>query len=55
MGWTINNSIFSYCTTFKVATNYNPYQLMYGLHPLMSIKYTLLAFNKRPMGSKPSM
>ncbi len=27
--------LFSYITTYKVATGYIPYQLMYGLHPLM--------------------
>ncbi len=28
--------LFSYKTTYKVATRYTPYQLMYGLHPLMA-------------------
>jgi hypothetical protein len=27
--------LFSYCTPFKVVTNYTPYQWVYGLHPLM--------------------
>ncbi len=31
--------LFSYKTTYKVATRYTPYQLMYGLHPLMFIEY----------------
>ncbi len=31
--------LFSYRTEYKVATRYTPYQLMYGLHPLMPIKY----------------
>jgi hypothetical protein len=31
--------LFSYRTTYKVATWHTPYQLMYGLHPLMPIKY----------------
>ncbi len=30
--------LFSYKTTYKV-TWYTPYQLVYGLHPLMPIKY----------------
>jgi hypothetical protein len=31
--------LFLYKTTYKVATWYTPYQLVYGLHPLMPIKY----------------
>jgi hypothetical protein len=31
--------LFSYKTTYKVATWYAPYQLVYGLHPLMPTKY----------------
>jgi len=31
--------LFSYITTYKIATWYTPYQLMYGLHPLMPTKY----------------
>jgi hypothetical protein len=27
--------LFSYITTYKVAIGYTPYQLMYGLHPLL--------------------
>ncbi len=30
--------LFSYKTVYKVATWYTPYQLVYGLHPLMPIK-----------------
>jgi hypothetical protein len=33
--------LFSYKTTYKVATRYAPYQLMYGLHPLMAIEYII--------------
>jgi len=33
---------FSYKTTYKVATWYTPYQLVYGLHPLMPTKYIVL-------------
>jgi len=31
--------LFSYKTTYKVTTWYTPYQLVYGLHPLMPTKY----------------
>jgi hypothetical protein len=30
-----------YKISYKVATRYMPYQLMYGLHPLMHIEYIL--------------
>ncbi len=31
--------LFSYRIAYKIATRYTPYQLMYGLHPLMPTKY----------------
>jgi hypothetical protein len=34
--------LFSYKTTDKVVTRYTPYQLVYGLHPLMPTKYIVL-------------
>jgi hypothetical protein len=34
--------LFSYKTTYKVVTWYTPYQLVYGLHPLMPIEYIVL-------------
>jgi hypothetical protein len=34
--------LFSYKITYKVATRYTPYQLVYGLHPLMPTKYIVL-------------
>jgi hypothetical protein len=34
--------LFSYRTTYKIATRYTPYQLVYGLHPLMPTKYIVL-------------
>jgi len=34
--------LFSYITEYKVTTWYTPYQLMYGLHPLMPTKYIVL-------------
>ncbi len=37
---------FSYKITYKVATWYTPYQLVYVLHPLMPTKYVLLTFSE---------
>ncbi len=37
--------LFSYRTTYKVATCYTPYQLVYGLHLLMPTKYVLPVIN----------
>jgi hypothetical protein len=34
--------LFSYRIAYKVATWYTPYQLVYGLHPLMPTKYEVL-------------
>jgi hypothetical protein len=31
--------LFSYGTAYKIATSYTPHQLVYGLHPLMPLKY----------------
>jgi hypothetical protein len=41
--------LFSYIIAYKVATRYTPYQLVYGLHPLMPIKYIvpIASGNKR--------
>jgi hypothetical protein len=33
--------LFSYKTTYKVTIRYTPYQLVYGLHPLIPIEYIL--------------
>jgi hypothetical protein len=33
--------LFFYITTYKVAIGYTPYQLVYGLHPLMPTKSIL--------------
>jgi len=38
--------LFSYRTTFKVGTNHTPFQLVYGLYPLLPTKY-LLPFKPR--------
>jgi len=35
----MSTMLFSYKTTYKVTTRYTPYQLVYGLHPLMPIEY----------------
>jgi hypothetical protein len=37
--------LFSYIITYKVATRYTPYQLVYGLHPLMPTKYIMPTIN----------
>ncbi len=34
--------LFSYKIAYKVAIGYTPYQLVYGLHPLIPIKYIIL-------------
>ncbi len=34
--------LFTYGFVYKVATRYTPYQLMYGLHPLMPTQYIML-------------
>jgi hypothetical protein len=34
--------LFSYKSVYKVVTWYTPYQLVYGLHPLMPIEYIVL-------------
>ncbi len=31
--------LFSYRITYKIIIGYTPYQLVYGLHPLMPTKY----------------
>ncbi len=35
----LSTMLFSYIITYKVVALYTPYQLMYGLHPLMPTKY----------------
>jgi hypothetical protein len=37
--------LFSYRITYKVATSYTPYQLVYGLHTLMPKEYVLMAIS----------
>ncbi len=38
----LSTMLFSYKIAYKVATRYTPYQLLYGLHPLMPIEYIVL-------------
>jgi hypothetical protein len=33
--------LFSYQTTYKVGIGHTPFQLVYGLHPLLPTKYML--------------
>jgi hypothetical protein len=42
----LSTILFSYKTTYKVATWYTRYQLMYGLHSLMPTEYQLLVESK---------
>jgi len=37
----MSTMLFSYITAYKVATSYTPYQLVYGLYPLMPIEYII--------------
>jgi hypothetical protein len=38
----LSTMLFSYRTACNVATRCTPYQLVYGLHPLMLAKYIIL-------------
>jgi hypothetical protein len=38
----LSTMLFSYRIAYKVAIGYAPYQLLYGLHPLMPTKYIAL-------------
>jgi hypothetical protein len=38
----LSTLLFSYRTTYQIATRYTPYQLMYGPHLLMPIEYIVL-------------
>ncbi len=37
----LSTILFSYRTTYKVGTDHTPFQLVYGLHPLLPIEYML--------------
>jgi hypothetical protein len=41
----LSTILFSYKIVYKVATCYTPYQLVYGLHPLMTTTYVLLVIS----------
>jgi hypothetical protein len=43
--------LFSYKTTYKI-TRYSPYQLVYGLHPLMPTQY-IVHVATLALGSQP--
>ncbi len=45
--------LFSYRTTFKVATRYTPYELVYGLHPLMPKEYIVLVVGGNETDNTP--
>jgi hypothetical protein len=49
----LSTMLFSYKTTYKVITGYTPYQLMYGLHPLMPIEYIILVVGGDERDSTP--
>jgi hypothetical protein len=46
--------LFSYRTVYKMAISYTPYQLVYGLHPLMPTKYVLPTINGDHIDAKPT-
>jgi hypothetical protein len=46
---------FSYRIAYKVATSYTPYQLVYGLHPLMLIEYHLPTISGDHRDAKPTI
>ncbi len=37
----LSTMLFAYKTSYKIAIGYTPYQLVYGLHPLMPTKYII--------------
>ncbi len=45
--------LFSYKTTYKVSTWYTPYQLVYGLHPLMPTEHIVLVVGRNERDSTP--
>jgi hypothetical protein len=46
--------LFSYKNVYKVATCYTPYQLVYGLHPLMPLEYVLPIINGDHIDVEPT-
>jgi transposase InsO family protein len=49
----LSTLLFSYKIAYKVATGYTPYQLMYGLHLLMPIKYIVLIVGGNERNNTP--
>ncbi len=49
----MSTMLFSYRIAYKV-TSYTPYQLVYGLHPLIQIKYVILIINGDDRDAKPT-
>jgi hypothetical protein len=45
--------LFSYRTAYKVVVWYTPYQLVYGLHPLMPTKYIVLVVGGNEKDNTP--
>jgi hypothetical protein len=50
----LSTFLFSYKTIYKVAPCYIPYQLVYGLHPLMLIEYVIPTINGDHKDAKPT-
>jgi hypothetical protein len=47
--------LFSYRIVYNVVIGYIPYQLIYGLHLSMPIKYVLLAISGDHKDAKPTI
>jgi hypothetical protein len=43
----LGTMLFTYCTTYKVSTRHTPFQLVYGLYPLMLIEYLVFTFTQK--------
>jgi hypothetical protein len=43
----LETMLFIYCTTYKVSTRRTPFQLVYGLYPLMLIEYLVFTFTQK--------
>jgi hypothetical protein len=49
----LSTMLFSYRTEYKVVIWYTPYQLVYGLHPLMPTEYIVLVVGGNEKDSTP--
>jgi hypothetical protein len=45
--------LYSYITAYKVTTGNTPYQLVYGLYPLMPIEYIVLVTSGNERNNTP--